>query len=401
MNLKRLLSRTARNREHVPEGEGEESPDPSTRISGGGLSVARLGLVSIIVSVAVLGAVAALSLLQLQTVADDLGGQLRSEKARQAAERLAGRFDAMGETVAALAGDPAVVAAARSADAASRAAVQARAAQVFPGALRAVLVRPTDQDPDGTLRPALGYACLDLARVAESGTERLPVEVHLFGTDDQHIDLAAPVKVDGVHRATLLVSLDVARLTGWLKSAVGQGAYGELRQKGAGAVLVGSAGNAGLKQSGDAAVRAVGGSSLELSFWVGGDAPVSEARRIAFLTPFAAGGIALVVLGAAIVFTTRRLLGADLLKLVNHFVEVFANQRSYSLTLRLADTQSAIRMLDEALPSQPREQRRFESRPVPEKPSNYTVQEGASLEDVLFLDKDAVKVEEYDEKKER
>jgi hypothetical protein len=401
MNLKRLLSRSPRKPADAPMPDPEEGSEPSPRASGGGLSVARLGLLSAIISVVVLAVVAALSLLQLQTVAAEIDERLHTEKALQSFARLAGRFEATAETVHALAADPAVVAAARGADAAALAAVRSRVEQVFPGALRVLLLRPTDQDPDERQTPSLGYACLDMARVAEVGSGRPPVEVHQFGTDDQHIDLAAPVRADGDHLATLLVSLDVGRLKGWMKTAVGPGAFGELRQKGAGAVLVASAGDAAAKQGGGATVQTVDGSSLELSIWAGAEPPLSEARTIAFLAPFAVGGIALLAVGAAIAFTARRLLAGDLLKLVRHFVDVFNNKRSQSLTLRLADTQLAVQMLDESLPVRPREQHHFEPRAVPAPPSNYTVQEGDGPEDVMFLDKQALVVEENAPAKER
>lgn len=96
------------------------------------------------------------------------------------------------------------------------------------------VVRPGLMQIDVSVKPPLGYAGLDLVRKVEEFKEIQMPEVHMMGSDDQHIAIAAPVVVEDELKAVILTSFDVAALQRIFKSALAgeQGGWLELKQGG-------------------------------------------------------------------------------------------------------------------------------------------------------------------------
>jgi len=96
------------------------------------------------------------------------------------------------------------------------------------------VIRPGLMQVDTSVKPPLGYAGLDLIRKAEESKKVQMPEVHMMGSDDQHVAIAAPVVEGGELKAVVLMSLDLAALQSAFKSALGneQGGWLELKQGG-------------------------------------------------------------------------------------------------------------------------------------------------------------------------
>lgn len=96
------------------------------------------------------------------------------------------------------------------------------------------VVRPGLMHIDTVVKPPLGYAGLDLVREVEKSQKIQMPEVHMMGSDDRHIAVAAPI-IDGDElRAVILASFDVAALQSAFKSVLDneQGGWLELKQGG-------------------------------------------------------------------------------------------------------------------------------------------------------------------------
>lgn len=105
------------------------------------------------------------------------------------------------------------------------------------------VIRPGLMQIDVSVKPPLGYAGLDLVRKVEEYKEIQMPEVHMMGSDNQHIAIAAPVVEGDELKVVILVSLDVTALQHVFKSALGNEHAGwlELKQRG---LMISSAGAA-------------------------------------------------------------------------------------------------------------------------------------------------------------
>ena len=146
----------------------------------------------------------------------------------------------------------------------------------FPSALKLRLLLPGGYELDNNTLPPLSYACLTLLKAAESTRDPIAADVHLFGTDKQHIDMLQRVTDDG---GTLLgmihLSLDVDLLSKAMSALSLREGYAELQQGGTAVPLV-------LGMSGDASNRAgtplvtdVKDTRFKLAYWPPGSGDAS------------------------------------------------------------------------------------------------------------------------------
>lgn len=152
------------------------------------------------------------------------------------------------------------------------AAKHRRAAELkkqFPDILRLRLLPARIFTVDKTQKPYMGFACLDMQREAERSHHAPAVEMHAFGNSQQHIAVLQPVlsptgKVEG----HILLALDVKLINKWLQDDDARN-YLELTQAVAGnrGLLIGSAGNIGVKNTGLTASVAVPGTRWHMRIW--------------------------------------------------------------------------------------------------------------------------------------
>ena len=106
---------------------------------------------------------------------------------------------------------------------------------VFPGAINVQLLAPGITEVDMNASPPLSYAALAQMRAAESAAAAPPVEVHLFNTPQQHINLSHRV-VDPAGSGVvghLMVSLSADVLQDDYADLQDLNGYIELQQDGA------------------------------------------------------------------------------------------------------------------------------------------------------------------------
>lgn len=201
----------------------------------------------------------------LRTVAVEAQG-------RQLADGLALKLAEYTQGARTIARDPAIVALAKAGD---RAALARRARELqalFPWALSVRFVPVGLAAPDPQVRPPIGFACLDMMREAEKRRAAPPVEVHVPGTPQQHVDIIQPV-LDAAGRrvlAHLQVALKVEALNQWLRALAGKEGYVSLVQtiSDRAGVQLAQLGDPNLRSEGRSAEVPVPGTRWKVNLWL-------------------------------------------------------------------------------------------------------------------------------------
>jgi len=102
--------------------------------------------------------------------------------------------------------------------------LQTRLTEQLPQLIRQVIIDSNTQ-PNDQIQPPLSYACLELPAL------KSPIlELHRFGTTEQHLDIAFPIG-DASNSRSLLLSFDVRMVNQWLKSIDSGDSYIALQQQ--------------------------------------------------------------------------------------------------------------------------------------------------------------------------
>ncbi|MGB5426206.1 MAG: phosphomannomutase/phosphoglucomutase [Gammaproteobacteria bacterium] len=280
------------NRKKSADDEPVSKPMPQLT---GDIKPASLGKIRfqlLVAGVALLGVLAAF-ILQLMS-----GPILRAteQESKIITQQVALRVSAMaayyGSTTAMLAKDPDI---AYLLMVGNESALQSREESlryVFPKAINVQLLPPGITEVDMNASPPLSYAALAQMRAAEAAEAEPPIEVHLFNTPQQHINIARRV-VDPAGSGVvghLMVSLSADVLQNILNDIRELDGYIEVQQDGTkGApVVITRYGDQALKQGDADRVVPIEGSRWQVAYWPAVSGLV------------ALGGISMWVLGAFI-----------------------------------------------------------------------------------------------------
>jgi hypothetical protein len=332
--VKKLFSRK-------PKGSGGEKQKKVE--SAGGLSLARLNLIPLVAAVLLLLASGYAAYLQFASQVAMRHQETEAAVARELAARLSGRLQALDDELLRLAQADATLLAAIAAGEQTVLRQRERAlAATFPEAMRIRYILPSEQDPDNTVTPSLSYACLDLARRAEAG-QTPPFEVHLFGDEQQHLDLVRPVSDGGKPVASLMVTLDVEVLRHWLAALRPAQGYTELQQGiGSGALVLFGLGERALKGQVEAQRVPVAMSGWQLSYYPPDTIGMAEAHQFGFLATFAVAAVLLVLFFLFYNLFLSRLLRSDLKRLVGFIVDSSLGKRFHSYPVKLAESKRVL-----------------------------------------------------------
>ena len=188
----------------------------------------------------------------------------------QVAARVATTVNYYGESAALLAKNPEI---AYLLAAGNEAVLQAREESlgyIFPQAINVQLLPPGLDEIDDTRSPPLSYAALAQLRAAETGAEPLMVEVHLFNTPQQHVNIVRRVMdpAGGGVVGHIMVSLSNDVLQGILSDLQGMSGYIELQQAGAkGPVVIATHGDGQYKARDADLIVPVNGSRWQVAYW--------------------------------------------------------------------------------------------------------------------------------------
>lgn len=138
---------------------------------------------------------------------------------------------------------------------------------MFEHALKLRYIKPGSYKLDDGEVPALSYASLAMLKKAET-TSQINTEVHLFGTDNEHVVMIERVVNSAYELIGLLhLSLDVALLEDLVQGLVLEQGYAELAQRtGANALALAKLGDPGQRQ-GQAVTVSVNDTRWVIAYW--------------------------------------------------------------------------------------------------------------------------------------
>ncbi len=177
---------------------------------------------------------------------------------------------------------------------------------LFPTAVRVRLLPRGIEEVDLKASPPIGYAAIEMLKYAETHETPPPVEVHMGGTPQQHINLVRRILDPGGRHIVghLMVSFPLQPLQAILKKMPVSG-YVELQQlAGATPLVFASQGQAGLRQSGGSpSLSKISGSRWQIAYW---PASVAGGSHTLLFSALVVGGGAAVLLALLVWFVFRR-----------------------------------------------------------------------------------------------
>ena len=179
-------------------------------------------------------------------------------------------------------------------------------AYLFPSSVRVRLLRPGIDEVDLEASPPIGYAALDMLKHSETQDTPPPVEVHMSGTPQQHINLVRRILDPSGRRIVghLMVSFSVQQLqTLWGHGEIN--GYAELQQvAGATPLVIGSYGAADSRREAPDSQAAVAGSRWRVAYWA---SDRSQGSSMLMTTAGLAAGVAAILLAVLVWFIFRRM----------------------------------------------------------------------------------------------
>lgn len=194
-------------------------------------------------------------------------------------------------------------------------------AYLFPNSVRVRLLPPGLQEVNMQTSPPLSYAALDMLRQAETKEAPPPVEVHLFGSPQQHVNMVRRILDPSGRRIVGHIMVSFA-VPGIQEVLAGPSVYGyvEVQQGGGqgGPLVLASRGEQALKEGSPAAQATIPGTRWTLAYWPG-RAAGGQALELGIAGLAVAGG-AVLLFGVLVFMNLRRVAGAlkaDQVTLIN------------------------------------------------------------------------------------
>ncbi len=172
-----------------PEKKASKKKIASSKLPGSGTFIASCFAVVVLV---VYGCIGALFTLQQQKDEAAALNQLKAGTEALAA-RLSDRMQNLQFALESLSKTPSIAQILNSADTAAIAAKERSLQNQLPNAWHIRLFLTGQSEPDTKHEPQMSYASLDILRQAEKTGKTTKIEVHQYGSKNQHIALASPI----------------------------------------------------------------------------------------------------------------------------------------------------------------------------------------------------------------
>ncbi len=326
---------------------------------GEGLSLKATSLISIIVFILILVvAIFWAQLMPLQQLQKTKDVALESTNTRLA-NTLALQVASYTEAARGVAADPQTRKLLLSGDEIALRIRERELVQLFPWVIRVRLLPAGISNPDSTSKPHISFACLDMLRQAESTLHAPPVEVHVIGTPQQHVEIIQPVlALDGKSViGHVQVTLQVEVLKQWVAALQPKG-YLSLTQyvENQPAVLLAEAGdksNLG-NRTGEAPVP---GTRWRLNLWLPGDISIGVFNTNFILT-FLVGGLMSFLLVMLLWRSLSRAISNDVENFMQLIVSELRDHKHHEYYFRLKEFEDGARKVGNLSASQTMERER-------------------------------------------
>ena len=315
--------------------DGQEGASKKTQ----GISLISLSLVAVVIAALVVLLSGLVSYLQYVSVVEGRQLDRHDAEVRRMAAQLSGRMAGLGDEAGRLASADSVLLDALSrADRFSLRVLEQRIQERYPELLQVRFILPGDQRPEDGEGLGLGYASLDLARIAEAG-QVPPIELHRASTAQQHLAVVRPVRDQQQVVASLILMFDPSLLEQWMAELEVGSAFVELTQQGQ--LQLAQQGNPGLR-NGSAYYADIAGTSWQLGYWPSDGMTMDTARQAAFITSFVVAASVLVGFLVFFGLFVSRFVRADMRRMVTFIVDSSLGKRFHSYPVKLAEAKGVL-----------------------------------------------------------
>ncbi|MDX1824639.1 MAG: hypothetical protein R3354_07960, partial [Thiohalomonadales bacterium] len=225
--------------------------------------------------------------------------------------------------------------------------------QIFPWVIRVRLLPTGIRNPDDTSKPHISFACLDMMRQAEASLKAPPVEVHVIGTPQQHVEILQPIlSADGKSAVGFLqVTLQVEVLKQWVNALEPKG-YLSLTQsvESQPTVLLAETGDKTNLGNRTGSVT-VPGTRWHLNLWLPGDVSVGIFNTNFILT-FVVGGLMSFLLIMLLLRSLSRTISSEVENFMQLMVSELRDHKHHSFYFRLSEFEAAARKVSNLSSSQ-------------------------------------------------
>ncbi len=268
---------------------------------------------------------------------------------------------------------------------------------LFPWVITVRLLPAGIRNPVTTSEPHISYAGIDMMREAETTLKAPPVEVHVLGTPQQHIDIIEPVldtsgkKVIGHVQVALKTDL----LKQWVRLDSAKG-YVQLKQKldnRKSGLLLADAGNASLQNEVVSAEVAVPGTRWRLSFWGHSDITLNIFNTNLLMTYFI-GGLMNVLLILLLWRALSRAVTRDVETYTQLVLQKARGEGRHQYQFLLKEFQAGARQIESYSMPTTMERERDDDSGSSLSVNSLSLHENL---DPMFIDEDSMSVEELDD----
>ncbi len=326
----------------------------------GGLTLNTISLLSFVLFSATFVVMLYIMRWSTLNIIDNQSSTIERSVAEQFASNLSLSIASYTEGVAVIAKDPQTRAVILSGNPVKIVERQNQLVKLFPQSLRLRLLKEGGLRPTKRTTPHIGFACVDMFNKSRE-TKRPPgVEVHVFGTAQQHVDFVHPVlnqdKTKVIGHVQLVVN--VAMINKWLKLS-NLIDYVELYQlAGRGqSLLIGKTGDASLRVNDSTHKYPVQGTQWEIRIWPSASVNAEYDRLLTYILLFIGVGIF-----AVIVYLSwrslSRALTSDIDNLVGLVVSTLRGDKKYQYKMEMKEFKDAAKQLNDVLTNQSHDRER-------------------------------------------
>ena len=357
-----------------------------------GLSILAISLVSFLMFTMVLTAGLYLGQQDPLNTLSEQRQTVANTKTKNTALRFARRVESYSHALNVIARDPEIIGLFTSKNLQAIAQRENEIRAMFPRTLKVRFLSPDTSRPDTSSEPHFTYACLDLMNESRENSPATQVEMHEIEAKQQHIDMMQAVTSRGKVVGFIQLAIDPALLDQWTKDVVGDG-YLEVYQKieQGKDYLISKAGTP-LKYGTHAKIE-IPGTHWTVEAWApfeGADSAFNLGMLFALVMGLVLAGIVVFVLYTML----HKELEADLEKYLLLITDTLKGNRKVQYEFSLAEVKKAAANVANIRLDRTNLARERDLAEGSEKVSSQAALPDA---DPMFMDKDAIQMEELDD----
>jgi len=218
--------------------------------------------------------------------------------------------------------------------------LQERLKEQLPELIRQLII-DANTHPNDQVQPPLSYACLELS------SQQSPImELHRFGTEDQHLDIAFPIR----DNRSLLLSFNPRLVQQWLKTIDSSDGYIVLQQQidSHAPLAFGQTGDVHLAGNRNSIIHPIPGTKFQIAVTLPIVQPLAQVERVLFFVNFGVTLVLIALILWATLITVRLVLKKDLVT-IGSLIKRSSFSLHHILPIKLAELRGCAEAIKQEL----------------------------------------------------